>query len=289
MKKTWSWAACGYNLLYEEKSDNTEVIELCKGAGIQAVEANPFFSEGRTDAEIEEIRKAYGRAGIVLSSFHLPFSAADDVSAFYETQRRQTVERMIRMLENAALLGSRVVILHPSTSACNLEDEGIDRYLLQLGKSLDTMVPRAEKLGLTIALENMLHGLKGSRLASRPEHFRLFAKKLGRPHLGFCLDTGHALIAGGPSGPADFFDAMAEHLAAFHVQDNTGDRDLHLAPGHGFVDWEVVFRRMAGIKFSHPVCIEAPPFSPADHYRYSSSAWKKMIEETDALAEKSIK
>ena len=288
MKKTWKWAACGYNLAYEKNSDNAEIIKLCKYAGIPAVEANPYFTEGKSEGELERMRRQYEEAGIGLESFHLPFSAEDDIACFYETQRKEIVRRMLAILEVASLSGSRVAILHPSTNRFNLEEEGIERYLLSMGKSLEVLLPKAEESGLILALENMLPGLKGSRLGSRPEHFTLFSAKFGHPHLGFCLDTGHAFIAGGGSGPMDFFEAMGEHVAAFHIQDNPGDRDIHLPPGHGLIDWKPVFDRMASMNFADSACIETPPFAPADHYRYSFNAWKKMIQESDNLVEKCL-
>ena len=190
-------------------------------------------------------------------------------------------------MEKAALMGSRVVILHPSTSHFYIEEEGMDRFLIQMGKTLEALLPKAEELNLVIALENMLFGERG-RAGSLPEHFTVFAEKFGHPNLGFCLDTGHALVAGGPNGPANFFEAMSKRLVAFHLHDNAGDRDSHLAPGHGLVDWKVLFGRMAEMKFSDAVCIEAPPFNYSDNYKYSLDAWKQLIEETDALAENGI-
>lgn len=285
MKRTWKWAACGYNLPYQ---DDSEIIEICRYAGITAIEANSSFSEGKSGRELEESRKRYNQAGIKITSFHLPMGEENDIASFYETVRCRVVNNTLRLVENAALLGSRIVILHPSTSRFYIEEEGIDRFLIQMGKTLKALLSKAEELNLVIALENMLFGEKG-RVGSLPEHFTVFAEKFGHPHLGFCLDTGHALVAGGPDGPVKFFEAMSKRLVAFHLHDNAGDRDSHLAPGHGNVDWRFVFGKMAEMKFSDSPCIEAPPFNYADNYKYSIDAWKKLIEETDTLAEKSIK
>ena len=58
------------------------------------------------------------------------------------------------------------------------------------------MLETAATCGVTVALENMLPGEDGGRLGSRPEHFERFARAFDHPNLGFCLDTGHALVAG---------------------------------------------------------------------------------------------
>lgn len=285
MQKIWSWAVTGYNFPHKM---HDEIIELCRYAGISSVEGNSSFVEGKSGQELEEIREQYEKAGMSLESFHLPMGADDDIACFYETRRRQVVELMAEFFEKASLLGSRTVILHPSSSRFNVEDEGMERYLSQMGKSLDVLIPKAENLGLIIALENILPGEGGYRLGSNPEHFTLFTQNFGHPHLSFCLDTGHALVAGGPEGPASFFEAMSENLAAFHLQDNAGDRDSHLAPGYGLVDWNVIFGGMVRIKFAYSACIEAPPFAYGPNHTYSFDAWKKMIEETDELVQNSI-
>lgn len=279
MKKTWQWAACGYNLLGYQSTE--EIIELCEYAGISAIEMNSGFTNGKTDKEIEEIGKQYKEAGIELYSYHLPFSQEDDIALFYETKRRESIKRLIRIMEQASLLGSKVVILHPSTSHYCIEVEGFERYLFQMEKSLKELIPAAERLNLVIALENMLPGMDGNRFGSRPEHFTIFAERFSHPHFGFCLDTGHANVSYHPDGPIVFFDVMKKYLVAFHIQDNPGDRDVHLAPGYGLVNWKKLFKKMYEMKFSHPVCIETPPFGPANCYKYSADLWKKMFKEID--------
>ncbi|HOL21500.1 MAG TPA: sugar phosphate isomerase/epimerase family protein [bacterium] len=281
MKITWKWAACGYNLLGYQSTE--EIIELCKYAGIPAIEMNSGFTNGRANKELEEMGKQYKDAGIELYSFHLPFSQEDDISSFYETKRREIVNRLIRVMEQASLIGCKIVILHPSTVPFCIEVEGLDRYVSQMGKSIETLIPAAERLNLTIALENMLPSIDGERFGSSPEHFIIFAEKFAHPHFGFCLDTGHANVSCESDGPSIFFEVMRKHLVAFHIQDNPGDRDLHLAPGYGLINWNVLFRKMAEIKFSHPACIETPPFGPANHYKYDADIWKKMFEEMDVL------
>jgi len=99
------------------------------------------------------------------------------------------------------------------------------------------------------------------------------------------LDTGHALVSGGPEGAGAFFEAMASHLAAFHLADNAGDRDSHLAPGHGLVDWDQFFRQVAPLDYGYGMCVEAPPFAPAP---YSLEAWERMFAELDELVRQAL-
>lgn len=280
MKKTWTWSVTAYGLLSVSHDD---IIAMCRSAGLAGIEGGPPLFEGMSDNELEALGAKYREAGLQIQTFHLPFAAEDDVASFYETKRLEAVEGARTWMERSALLGATIGIQHPTTNRFNVEAEGIDNYLRQLGKSLDVLLPVAERLNYTIALENLPPGDDGGRLSSRPEHFERFAATYAHPNLGFILDTGHALIAAGPDHADDFHEVMAPHMVAYHLADNAGDRDSHLAPGHGLVDWDKVFRRAAQIGYSGCMCIETPPFAHGSKGTYSTAAWKQMVDEADAL------
>ncbi len=278
----WTWSTTGFGLAGKS---HESIIALCGKAGLAGIEGVAPLFEGKDETAVRKIADEYRAAGLKFDSFHLPFAPEDDISSFYETIRRKAVEKMARWMECAAWTGSRVVIQHPTTTRGPVETDGFDNYLGALGRSLETLLPLAEKLGLVIAIENMLPGPDGGRLGSRPQHFERFQREFGHRHLGFCLDTGHALVAGHERAH-EFFSAMKPALAAFHLADNAGDRDSHLAPGHGRVDWDRFFQGMAEIGFAHVACIETPPFAYGPDY--SPDAWREMVDGTQTLAEKSL-
>jgi sugar phosphate isomerase/epimerase len=76
---------------------------------------------------------------------------------------------------------------------------------------------------------------------------------------------------------------MGTRLAAVHLNDNDGGRDLHIAPGNGRVDFAGVFRRLTDLGFSRTLCIETAPFD--DGPQYSLDAWKRMVDNVRALAQ----
>ncbi len=279
MAHAWTWSTTGYGF---RTAAFDSIREICQTAGLAGIEGVPPLFDGKTDTELEAIGQTYRDAGVNIDTFHLPFAGEDDIASFYETRRRKAVDNATRWMERAALLGATVGIQHPTTSHYALDVEGMDTYLRQLGRSLATLLPAAERLNFTVAIENMLPA-PGGRLASRPEHFELLIREFAHPNLGFCLDTGHALVTGlGQEG--HFLDVMAPHLVAFHLADNAGDRDSHLAPGHGLVDWATVFNKATEIEYSRTMCIEAPPFAQGPDY--SPDAWRQMVTDAEALARK---
>lgn len=259
------------------------IAEICEYAGLDGIEGAPTQLDGVPDSGVGPLAARFRDAGIAVETFHLPFGPELDIASFYETVRRKAVADLGRWMERARRMGAEAVIQHPSTSQYAVEVEGEERYLGQLEKSLESLLPLAEELELTIALENMLPGHEGNRLFSVPAHLSEIASRVPHPHLGFCLDTGHSLVALHAERQHEFQDAMGARLAAVHLNDNPGGRDLHIAPGHGRVDFAGVFRRLAGSGFSRTLCIETAPFDDGPHY--SLDAWKRMVENTRALAE----
>lgn len=281
MQKPWKWSTP--TLRFRDRS-LAEAAECCRAAGLAGLEGHRETYENHSVPELEAEARALRDAGLEMETFHLPFQAEDDLSAFYESNRRVAVARARRWMERAARLGARIGIAHPCNGRSGVRAEGLDPYLAALDRSLRELLPAAEPLGLDLAFENMPPNPHG-RFGSLPEHFVRIRKAFGHPRLKFCLDTGHALIAARHRA-LDFFPAMGPDLAAFHLQDTAGDRDLHLAPGRGRIDWSPIFRNMAKRKYRGIACLEAPPFDFGPDF--SPDAWRRMIDETDALVSRAL-
>ena len=277
----WSYTTTGYSFIGKSAE---QIRDICRAAGLSGIEGAPPLLEGLSDAEIESYRRVFEDAGLKISTFHLPFGAADDISSFYNTQREAAVATIQLWMERAARVGAKVGIQHPTTTRYDVAKEGMERYLGHLGKSLEVLLPAAEALGFKIALENMLPAA-GGRFCSVPTHFLEIIKRFDHPALGFCLDTGHALCAMGDDAP-EIQDVMEKRLAAYHLADNAGDRDSHLAPGHGRVDWPTLFRKAADSGYAGTMCIETPPFAAGPEY--SLEAWKAMVDATDKLTQPNL-
>lgn len=275
--RSWEWSLHSLVL----RSDHEAIRAACQAADVPCVEMHPSQIGGLSLQELEALERRYAEAGIRIDSFHMPMGSQDDLANFYETERRQAADRTRYWLERIPALKVRVAVQHPTTRYYSVDREGLDPFLRQLGRSLEELLPVAESAGVEIALENLLPGPEGGGLASRPEHFERFATEFGHPNLRFCLDTGHALVAAGPERAGEFFEAMASRLSAFHLADNAGNRDSHLAPGHGLVDWIQFFRQVARLEYRHGMCVETPPFAPGPDY--APEAWRRMFADLDEL------
>ena len=277
VEKTWAWAFTGG--FYDH--DINRMVEVCQACDVKALELHPGNVEGLRSGELRELRDHLNSEGISVSSFHLPFSTNDDIASFYEVQRHRTVEHMSHWMRIAGHLGARVVVQHPTTNRARAIETGLDRYFEQIYSSLEELVPAAREAQVTIGLENMTPGESGGgRFFSEASHFERLSREFTAPEVGFVYDTGHALISAG-SEALTILEAMGERVAAWHLADNAGDRDSHLAPGHGFVNWSGVFQIAADLKFTHPIVMETAPWGAGPDY--AIEAWQNSVRELDAL------
>jgi sugar phosphate isomerase/epimerase len=180
------------------------------------------------------------------------------------------------LLAYAAEIGAEQVIYHARAFP---DEPGSQDRLLSETRSLARLAARAERLGVTIAIENLCPVYPGPELLCHtPMTLRTLVNRIASPSLGLCLDVGHAHVA------AELKHTTIDHLMAgvldavvlFHVHDNLGARrhrttppgldplrlDLHLAPGRGRIDWAELSWRLAA--HHAPMVLEVhPPNRPA--------------------------
>ena len=129
----------------------------------------------------------------------------------------------------------------------------IDRY--------SRLIPAAKKYGVTICLENMFYGYKGkmfsaccSDIATACKYIDTLNGIAGEECFGFCLDTGHLLLLG--LDVKESMIALGNRIKAFHVHDNNGVNDQHLAPYMGIMNWDRFVEGLKAIKFDRTMSFE---------------------------------
>ena len=271
-------SASAYGLSFE---DAEQTFTTLREAGFVGIEGHERVSRDGSRDDFRILADLATEHQVPFTSYHLRFTQREDVAGFYETTRREAVSSIINDMENAAALGANTVILHPSTNHLETTIEGSDRYLDRLSSSLDTLVPVAKRLQLRIAVENMMTPGK-ARYFSTPQDIYSFRTRMDDAEVGFCLDTGHALISMGPERQLEILDAMGDRLIAFHLQDNARTKDVHIAPGKGFVDFRSTFSRIRALGIDEVMCVECVPFTP--YYPFTASAWTDLVNDTRNLA-----
>lgn len=190
-----------------------------------------------------------------------------DYTSENEYSRVAGVELIKNRVDLAQALNAGEVVLHmqlpwePMTASKDFKA----RYYQQVLKSLDELQPYCLERGIKIAIEN----LPGEPNDLSRERFDLLFERYGHEYMGFCFDSGHALIMA-ESDPLELLEAYQSRLVAVHLHDNKGATeeellsdpmtsacDLHMTPFSGALDWDRLTKLIANSPYSLPVCLES--------------------------------
>jgi sugar phosphate isomerase/epimerase len=169
----------------------------------------------------------------------IPISLSD----VEHTRRIDAVEEVKHVLDIAESIPFRFLVQHLGASREALDSRRQDAAM----NSLEHLCVFAKQRGVTIALENT-----PGELAS-PAHLREFIVDTHLRDLRLCFDTGHAHMEEGVEAG---FDAMRDFVVTSHVHDNHGERDEHLFPFAGTIDWEAALRAMRSASEDLPLVLE---------------------------------
>lgn len=111
----------------------------------------------------------------------------------------------------------------------------------------------AEKAGTMLLLENM-NGeppeAEVQYLACSLEECAFYFSELQSGHLGWSFTVNHAHME--PEGIDGFLDALPfARCREVRLADNLGDREAHLQPGEGNIDFGRLFARLEGAGYQH--------------------------------------
>jgi sugar phosphate isomerase/epimerase len=239
--------------LFVSKKLTPEFLALIHGAGFQAIEL--FASRGHFDYTLtQEVR---GMAHILadnrlqLASLHAPTSrdfgpnreggTPLSITEVERVRRIEAMDELKRAIDIAENLPFSRMILHMGGPREVADPRKRDAAF----SSLEHLVLHAKHVGVTICVENTTSEM------GDPAYLRTFVEETRLTGLRFNFDIGHAHLADGPEEErvATSFEAMREHIASAHIHDNLGDKDAHLPPHDGSIDWPAalkLFRSLPG-------------------------------------------
>ena len=177
------------------------------------------MDEGLHFLDTAELLLSYGRQ----YSIHAPCRGTN-IASLLEPIRRASVEVMAQCFSIAAEVNAGVVV-HPGYFAWTEERGKAER---QLQRSIAGLERLSEEYSVRFFIENM--GNWDYFLVKTPEELPLIGDA------GFALDVGHAHQNRCLS---EFLSHPAGH---FHLHDNAGSEDSHVAIGEGTIDFVPVMR-----------------------------------------------
>src|ERR1700680_739471 len=228
--------------LFISRKVTPELLGQIAHAGFEGVEL--FCSRSHFDyisrAQIQAMAEALNTQKLTLESLHAPNSR--DLSATREggtplsiceverVRRIEAMDELKRVIDVAEDLPYSRLILHMGgpreTAAPRKRDAAFS--------SLDHVVLHAHHRGVTIAVENTTSEM------GDPAYLRTFVDETRLTDLRFNFDIGHAHLADGPEAERieKAFAQLRELVVSAHIHDNHGEKDEHLPPYDGSIDWE---------------------------------------------------
>ena len=218
-----------------------ELLGHIKQAGFDGVEL--FCSRSHFDytssAEIEAMGDALRANELTLESLHAPTSR--DVSATREggqplsiceverVRRVEAMDELKRAIDVAESLPYSRMILHMGGSRETADPRKRDAAF----STLEHLILHAHHCGVTLCIENTPSEM------GDPLYLRAFVDETRLSGLRFNFDTGHANLCDGVEGErlSRSFEPLRELVMSVHLHDNHGDKDEHLPPYEGAIDW----------------------------------------------------
>lgn len=195
---------------------------------------------------VQELRKVADEAGIVCNQAHAPMNNKCGVEEFDAT----FMPMVIRSIEAAAILGAKIIIVHPVQCLSYAENaEVLKEMNLKFYKSL---IPYCEKFGIKVAAENMWQWNRFTRqcihsTCSRAEEFRDYIDSIGSEWIVACLDIGHVVLVS--EDIPRMIKMLGNRLEALHIHDNDYKDDMHSFPFFHQINFEQMTKALTEIGY----------------------------------------
>jgi len=118
-----------------------------------------------------------------------------------------------------------------------------------------------------ILLENIPNEL------STPDKLVEFIQASHFEDVGVCFDFGHAHIM---SNVAEAFEIAKPHVRSTHVHDNAKDKDSHLWPGEGSINWKEVMELLRTAPQTPPLLLEIESDEKVNPLEKIGAAFEKL-------------
>jgi len=189
----------------------------------------------RAYATARVIRKTLENFGLT-STLHAPFHNLN-IASYNAGVVKETVRQTWDCVKVAEYIDSSIVVVHPGKVVSRFfkREDAMTNMIKNLGK----VITRAEKIEVTVCLENL--PLTSKPLCTDVEEIRQVMVSIDSKNLGVTLDVAHANTTG--TAPETYARKLKKYIKHVHVSDNTGS-DNHLPIGLGNIDFQTVLREL---------------------------------------------
>jgi sugar phosphate isomerase/epimerase len=224
--------------LYVKERLHPGILDGLARNGVQAIEifaARQHLDYANRKAHIKEIAEWFRGSGVPLNSVHSPLyadyewgrtgTAPINLASIDRAGLVEATDEVKRSLEIAEQIPFRFLVQHLGLPNESFSEKKFESAMT----SIEHLRAFAKPLGVRILLENIPNEL------STPEKLVEMIQTAHFDDVGICFDFGHAHMM---SSVREAFEIVCPRICSTHVHDNAKDRDSHLWPGKGTIDWK---------------------------------------------------
>src|SRR6202140_4123875 len=174
-------------------------------------------------------------------------------------RRQEAVDEIKRVLDLVEYVPFRYCIQHVARPRDIPDQRRWDAAF----SSLELLSLFAKQRGVTIAIENTPGDM------ATPANLKNFLEQTRLTNVKLCFDAGHAHLEGGvvPS-----IEVIRDLVVTTHIHDNAGERDDHLPPYEGTIDWNSALTAMpANVPFVFELKEPAAAIGSADVQAFAAT------------------
>jgi len=227
--------------LFVSRKLTPELLSQIAGARFKGLEifCTRSHFEYSMKPEVRAMADALEAHHLQLVSLHAPTSR--DISAMRESgmplsicevervRRIEAMDELKRVIDVADDLPYSRLILHMGSTRETADPRKRDAAF----STLEHLILHAHHAGVTICIENTTSEM------GNPDYLRAFVDETRLTGLRFNFDIGHAQLSDFPENERikKCFSPLRELVSSVHLHDNHGEKDEHLPPYDGTIDW----------------------------------------------------
>ncbi len=231
------------------------LLDQMVSGGAEAIEI--FAARGHFNyadrQHVRQIANWFRSTGVTFHSMHSPMYSDEEwgrggappvnIASVEKLQRVAATDEIKRAIEVAEQAPFQFLVQHVGVGHEEADEHKLDMAI----SSLEHLHAFAKPLGVQLLVENITNEL------STPEKLLQLLHAGRFDDIGVCFDVGHAHIM---SSVPQAFETLKDRIRSTHVHDNDKQRDSHLWPGEGSIDWKQTIELLRTAPHVPPLLLE---------------------------------
>ena len=251
------------------------LLDRMVAGGAEVIEI--FASRGHFNysdrQHVREIANWFRSTGTTFHSMHAPMHGDDEfgrtgaaplnIAAVEKRDRIAAMDEIKRAIEVAEHAPFQFLVQHVGVGGESSSGQKIEAAMT----SLEHLRAFAKPLGVQVVVENIPNDL------STPEGLVELLHTAHFTDVGVCLDVGHAHMA---PGVIHAFETLKDLIRTTHIHDNHGERDEHLWPGNGTIEWKETIESLRSSPHAPALVLEIEGIESENVPEKMTESFKKL-------------